>query len=87
LLMISGRDYTAKEFLEYVQAEPAWARAMEHPRLQRRDLPEADHTCSERPQRAAMQRLIIEWLSTLSHSDALSLDAAADMRALEGQLP
>jgi exosortase A-associated hydrolase 1 len=87
LLMISGRDYTAKEFLDYVQAEPAWARAMEHPRLLRRDLPDADHTCSERPQRAAMQRLIVEWLSMLSHGDALSLDETADVRALEKQLP
>lgn len=87
LLMISGRDYTAKEFLDYVRSDPAWARAMEHPRLQRRDLPEADHTCSERPQRAAMQRLIVEWLSMLSHVEARSLDPTADVGALEGQLP
>jgi len=87
LLMISGRDYTAKEFLDYVRSEPAWAGAMEHPRLQRRDLPEADHTCSERPQRASMQGAIVEWLATLSQGHASPLDAASDTQALAGQLP
>jgi hypothetical protein len=71
LLMISGRDYTAKEFLDYVREDADWTGALERPGLERRDLPDADHTCSERDERLRMQLSIIEWL------DALEPDRAA----------
>jgi uncharacterized protein len=65
LLVISVRDYTAKEFLDHVRDDGAWAGALERPGLERRDLLDADHTCSEPAERARMQALIIEWLATL----------------------
>jgi uncharacterized protein len=75
VLMTSGRDYTAKEFLEYVRVEPAWSGALQRPGLQRREFPDADHTCSEPLQRAEMQRAIVDWLSKLSTVRRAGLNA------------
>jgi exosortase A-associated hydrolase 1 len=70
LLLLSGRDFTAKEFLEYAAAQPEWKGAFSRPGLQRCDLPDADHVCSERIERARMHRLILEWLSGLREVQA-----------------
>jgi exosortase A-associated hydrolase 1 len=76
LLMISGQDYTAREFLDHVRSDPAWSGALEHPCLQRRDLPDADHTCSELVERARMQAIILEWLAALRQDAATATPAA-----------
>ncbi len=48
LLMLSGNDLTAQEFLEYVSATPAWNGALRKAQLTRHDEPQADHTFSQR---------------------------------------
>ena len=53
LLILSGDDYTAKEFLEAFQADPAGARALAGDRLTRVDLEQADHTFSSPTKRVA----------------------------------
>lgn len=68
LLLLSGRDYTAKEFAEHVAADPAWADALEHPRLEQHSLPDADHTLSAPSDHVRAQRLTIEWLERTSHA-------------------
>lgn len=45
-LLLSGEDYTAKEFLEYASKDAFWKNALTHPRLIRHDLQGADHTFS-----------------------------------------
>ncbi len=65
LLLLSGDDYTAKEFLEHVGAEAAWAKALKHPRLQRHDLVSADHTFSCIADRVRAEDLTLAWLETL----------------------
>ena len=65
LLLLSGRDFTAKEFLDYAAVQPEWAGAFGRPGLQRRELPDADHVCSDPSERARMHQLILEWLSSL----------------------
>ncbi len=67
LLLLSGRDYTAKEFIEHVENDPAWAGVWEAARLERHDLPDADHTLSLSSDHARAQRLSVEWLEKLSH--------------------
>ena len=62
-LILSGDDYTAKEFLEYLGREETWRRALNHPRLERQDLPNADHTFSERSDRLHVESLTNGWLS------------------------
>lgn len=65
LLVLSGDDYTAKEFIEFAQAQPTWRRLLERPQLQRRELPNADHTLSAEADRQAMHGITLAWLATL----------------------
>lgn len=62
LLLLSGEDYTAKEFVDHVARDAAWAGALNQPSLQRHDLPDADHTFSQRRHRLDVERLTLDWL-------------------------
>lgn len=66
LLLLSGTDYTAKEFLETVASAPAWQAALGRAGLCRRDLPQADHTFSLPADQAEAERLTIAWLGEFS---------------------
>lgn len=61
LLLLSGDDYTAKEFLEHVGQDGAWKNALTRPRLLRHDLPGADHTFSSRVSCALVAELTLGW--------------------------
>ena len=62
LLLLSGDDYTAKEFLEYSAADTAWKNAFARPRLLRHDLPGFDHTFSNAETRRVVEDLCHQWL-------------------------
>jgi len=62
LLIVSGRDLTAAEFLDMIQASRAWRAAMSRADLVRHDLPEADHTFSTRRWRDEVGRATVAWL-------------------------
>jgi uncharacterized protein len=62
LLVLSGRDYTAKEFIDHAGSDAAWLGALEHPRLARRDIADADHTFSDAAARAALEETTLRWL-------------------------
>ena len=47
LLLLSGNDYTAREFSEYSKGSDAWAGAFEKNGLFQHLVPDADHTFSE----------------------------------------
>ena len=63
LLILSGRDYTAKEFLEYASADPAWSGLLADDKVSRLDLIEADHTFSTATWRTAVEDATLQWLS------------------------
>jgi exosortase A-associated hydrolase 1 len=63
LLILSGVDFTAKEFLVQVNKEAVWAGALERRNLDRVDLPEADHTFSDARSRAAVERATVKWVT------------------------
>lgn len=65
LLILSGDDYTAREFLLHAQGAPAWAGLLDHGRLRRVDLSEADHTFSDPGQAAQVETLTLNWLREL----------------------
>lgn len=65
LLLLSGSDYTAKEFLEHSGSDQAWAGALAQATVQRVDLPEADHTLSDERARCTAQDRTIAWLRGL----------------------
>lgn len=60
LLLLSGEDYTAKEFLEYASRDAAWNNALTHPRLVRHDLQGADHTFSNTASRTQAEELTLK---------------------------
>jgi len=64
LLLLSGNDYTAREFLEYARADPTWRANLERPEMTRIDLVGADHTCSNDADRCRMETATVEWLDT-----------------------
>lgn len=59
LLLLSGDDYTAKEFLEYASKDAAWKNALTHPNLARHDLQGADHTFSNAASRIEVEDLTL----------------------------
>lgn len=65
LLMLSGRDLTAQEFVSVTNGNPRWRRALHPNRLERWELPEADHTFSSREWRAAVEQKTIDWLDKI----------------------
>ncbi len=62
LLLLSGEDYTAKEFIEYTAADPEWHGLLSAPAVTRVDLVGADHTFSSAAQRAQVEEETIKWL-------------------------
>jgi exosortase A-associated hydrolase 1 len=62
LLILSGRDLTAKEFLEYATSNPRWTGLLDRPGLLRHDLDDADHTFSSDHWRREVETLVFDWL-------------------------
>ncbi|MBA3058023.1 MAG: hydrolase 1, exosortase A system-associated [Gammaproteobacteria bacterium] len=75
LLLLSGDDYVAKEFLEYVNTDAAWKDTWAHPHLQRHSLSEVDHTCSSAVSRQRVEQLTLDWLTQQSARGQRSHDA------------
>lgn len=65
LLILSGRDLTAREFEGFMAQRDAWSRLMEGGMVQRVDMPEADHTFSCRLWRGAVERATLSFLDKL----------------------
>lgn len=62
LLVLSGNDYTAKEFIETLESNPAWALAFTNPRTSRIDVDNADHTFSTAEWRQQVELATVAWL-------------------------
>jgi exosortase A-associated hydrolase 1 len=62
LLVLSGNDLTAKEFLDAAGASETWRKLLQDPRVTRRDLPAATHTFSSREWRDQVADWTHEWL-------------------------
>ena len=77
LLVLSGNDFTAREFVDATQSDPAWAGALRHARLQRHDLPEADHTFTARAWQTRVDEVTIAWLQAIEVRRPTALAEAA----------
>jgi exosortase A-associated hydrolase 1 len=62
MLVLSGRDLTAKEFVEYLATGDGWQAALEHPGLEKHEFAGADHTFSDAASRTALEDLTLVWL-------------------------
>ncbi len=63
LLVLSGQDYTAREFTEFVAASPAWRGALSKANVQRHDMPQADHTFSAQADARQLDQAVLTWLA------------------------
>lgn len=64
LLILSGDDYTAREFETHCSTSPTWQRLLAAACKIRR-LPQADHTFSDAPLAGEVQTLTVDWLNEL----------------------
>jgi len=62
LLLLSGDDLTAKEFLEYAQSDARWRGLLQRAGLERHDLPDADHTFSSAVAADEMLARTLSWV-------------------------
>ena len=64
LLMLSGNDYTAREFDEFTRDDPVWRANLARPHVTRVDLEGADHTFSDTRHRHRMEAATLDWLNS-----------------------
>jgi uncharacterized protein len=62
LLLLSGSDYTAKEFIQAVQADHLWSAAIGRANIIQVEIPEADHTFSSLEWRGQVENITRQWL-------------------------
>ncbi len=63
LLVLSGKDYTAKEFLEHARSDPMWKGCLELRGVRLVDVREADHTFSNDICKRMVETMTIQWLN------------------------
>ncbi|MCU0924186.1 MAG: hypothetical protein MUF16_28440 [Burkholderiaceae bacterium] len=66
LLLLSGEDYTAREFDELVAADASWRMALTLPRVECHALRGVDHTFSSAEHRQRVADLTRDWLRRAS---------------------
>jgi len=65
LLLLSGQDLTAREFLDYAAMDPAWRGILDAPCITRSDFTDADHTFSTAAARSQAEARTVQWLREL----------------------
>ncbi|MBW8844391.1 MAG: hydrolase 1, exosortase A system-associated [Burkholderiales bacterium] len=68
LLMLSGDDYTAKEFLDHASGSPEWTGLLSERQVSRIDFPGADHTFSDGIQAECLSTTTHRWLHDIASS-------------------
>lgn len=77
-LALSGNDFTAREFNDYFKVSSAWVGASTHAGFHRVDLPDADHTLSQKNSQCVFEEAFTAWLAKLRCTDAAVQCAASD---------
>lgn len=65
LLILSGDDYTAKEFCEYVRVSHALSSALARPNVTQCQVPGANHTFASSAWRQIVERETVAWLQRM----------------------
>lgn len=65
LLILSGRDLTAKEFTGTITADLLWQELINNNRVSRRDFEEADHTFSSSVWRDQVAKWTVDWIKQI----------------------
>lgn len=80
LLILSGDDYTAKEFLGVTQNDARWKGKLQRRNVNRHDVARADHTFSGVATRLEMEEITAHWLNELIGDQAPVVKNAATTR-------
>jgi len=80
LLILSGDDYTAKEFLEYAGTDPAWKHYQNHAKLTRLDMAGADHTFSNAASRKLAEDATLASITDQVRGEVSSRTADSSLR-------
>jgi exosortase A-associated hydrolase 1 len=83
-LMLSGRDLTAKEFLEHATSDSRWQGLLVRPNVRRVELPDADHTFSKVQWHQWLEEQTIQWLDSTTTADAPSTSRPCGRDAVAG---
>jgi len=62
LVILSGKDLTAAEFLEVTRNSASWQRELESPTVEVRLIQQADHTFSNAKHRSRMEDWTVKWV-------------------------
>lgn len=65
LLVLSERDYTAKEFLECAQTSPDWDGLLQRTTVRMVEMADADHTFSRAEWREKVEQTVLDWMQSL----------------------
>ena len=76
LIVTSGRDLTAREFLDVVAASPRWQRRLAGASVTARTFADSDHTFSSPTCRAAIIATSIDWVTARRSAHSVADDAA-----------
>ena len=64
MILMSGKDYIAKEFDEIARSSKAWRGLLEEPRISRQVLDDADHTFSREVWKVDVAKRVTSWLES-----------------------
>jgi exosortase A-associated hydrolase 1 len=70
LILLSGRDLTAKEFIEHARADSRWRELLARNNVDCQDLAEADHTFSAAPWRREVEDRTLSWIRSALSAEA-----------------
>jgi uncharacterized protein len=70
LVVLSGNDLTAREFLEYSTVSGSWSGVLNDSRIEQSMLEDADHTFSSRALRERVEALTLSWYGRHFAADA-----------------
>jgi hypothetical protein len=79
LLMLSGSDYVAKEFVEHAGNSPDWQGCLTRRGVTRIDFPDATHTFTEPADSDGVEQATVRWLGELA-AGAIRHDSAVNLQ-------
>ena len=63
LILISGRDLTAQEFVDLCKTDEKWSNCLDRPDVSIRHFPDADHTMSDRTSLETACKIAGTWIN------------------------
>jgi hypothetical protein len=83
LILLSERDITAKEFVEYGRSSARWRGILARSNIEREEIPRADHTFSSADWRDEVETRTLRWLTRSVVRPSEDRFAAPALRSLD----